>query len=171
MFLVLRSVCRLRDAAASGAGASDQTQVIGPLGIRDRKKVENTPRVTYLGAFLVAMEQTASLVILFLPLTFYFVHLRKGGLYAVGIHSHEGGTTHIRSGIRRHSRRFDRYRASPRIVQAGFRTLILVSVGAALFAATATFAFGEASDAASHVIANIIVGIGFLGTGAVIKAK
>lgn len=52
---------------------------------------------------------------------------------------------------------------------AGLRTLILVSVGAALFAATATFAFGDQSDGASRVIANIIVGIGFLGSGAVLK--
>lgn len=52
---------------------------------------------------------------------------------------------------------------------AGLRTLILVSVGAALFAATATFAFGDKSDGASRIVANIIVGIGFLGSGAVLK--
>ena len=52
---------------------------------------------------------------------------------------------------------------------AGLRTLILVSVGTALFAATATFAFGEASDGASRIIANIVVGLGFLGSGAVLK--
>jgi putative Mg2+ transporter-C (MgtC) family protein len=52
---------------------------------------------------------------------------------------------------------------------AGLRTLILVSVGAALFAATASYAFGEDSDGASRIIANIIVGIGFLGSGAVLK--
>jgi putative Mg2+ transporter-C (MgtC) family protein len=52
---------------------------------------------------------------------------------------------------------------------AGLRTLILVSVGAALFAATATYAFGSQSDGASRIIANIVVGIGFLGTGAVLK--
>ncbi len=52
---------------------------------------------------------------------------------------------------------------------AGLRTLILISVGAALFAATASFAFGDASEGASRVVANIIVGIGFLGSGAVIK--
>jgi putative Mg2+ transporter-C (MgtC) family protein len=54
---------------------------------------------------------------------------------------------------------------------AGLRTLILVSVGAALFAASATFAFGSASDGASRIIANIIVGIGFLGSGAVLKQE
>jgi putative Mg2+ transporter-C (MgtC) family protein len=52
---------------------------------------------------------------------------------------------------------------------AGLRTLILVSVGAALFAATASYAFGADSDGASRIIANIIVGIGFLGSGAVLK--
>lgn len=52
---------------------------------------------------------------------------------------------------------------------AGLRTLILVAVGAALFAATATFAFGEESDGASRIIANIAVGIGFLGSGVVLK--
>ncbi len=52
---------------------------------------------------------------------------------------------------------------------AGLRTLILVSVGAALFAAAATFAFGDKSDGASRIIANIAVGIGFLGSGVVLK--
>jgi putative Mg2+ transporter-C (MgtC) family protein len=52
---------------------------------------------------------------------------------------------------------------------AGLRTLILVSVGAALFAATAAYAFGAQSDGASRILANIIVGIGFLGSGAVLK--
>lgn len=54
---------------------------------------------------------------------------------------------------------------------AGLRTLILVSVGAALFGATATFAFGSASDATSRILANIVVGVGFLGSGAVLKQE
>jgi putative Mg2+ transporter-C (MgtC) family protein len=53
---------------------------------------------------------------------------------------------------------------------AGLRTLILVSVGAALFAAVGAYAFGAESDGASRLIANIIVGIGFLGSGAVLKS-
>lgn len=54
---------------------------------------------------------------------------------------------------------------------AGLRTLILVAVGAALFAATATFAFGDKSEGASRIIANIAVGIGFLGSGVVLKQQ
>lgn len=54
---------------------------------------------------------------------------------------------------------------------AGLRTLILVSVGAALFGGTAIFAFGPGSDGASRILANIIVGIGFLGSGVVLKQE
>jgi putative Mg2+ transporter-C (MgtC) family protein len=51
---------------------------------------------------------------------------------------------------------------------AGLRTNMLVCIGAAMFAMIALYSF-PSPDAASRVIANIIVGIGFLGAGAVMK--
>jgi putative Mg2+ transporter-C (MgtC) family protein len=51
---------------------------------------------------------------------------------------------------------------------AGLRTNILVCIGAAMFGMVGVYAF-QSQDAASRIIANIVVGIGFLGAGAVMK--
>jgi putative Mg2+ transporter-C (MgtC) family protein len=51
---------------------------------------------------------------------------------------------------------------------AGFRTHMLVGVGAALFTVLSRTAFGPSSDPA-RVAAQIVTGIGFLGAGAIFK--
>ncbi len=50
--------------------------------------------------------------------------------------------------------------------EAGIRTLALISIGAALFTVLSIFAFENADT--SRVASNIVVGIGFLGAGAII---
>jgi len=51
---------------------------------------------------------------------------------------------------------------------AGLRTHILISVGAALFTIGSFYGFGAGADP-SRVAAGIVVGIGFLGAGAIIR--
>ena len=51
---------------------------------------------------------------------------------------------------------------------AGLRTHILICLGAALFTAASIYGFGPASDPA-RVAAGVLVGIGFLGAGAIIR--
>jgi len=50
---------------------------------------------------------------------------------------------------------------------AGFRTHILVCVGAALFTLISRFGFFESGADPSRVASNIVVGIGFLGAGTI----
>jgi len=52
--------------------------------------------------------------------------------------------------------------------QAGLRTHILICIGAALFTIASIYGFGAAGDAA-RVAAGVVVGIGFLGAGAIIR--
>jgi putative Mg2+ transporter-C (MgtC) family protein len=54
--------------------------------------------------------------------------------------------------------------------QAGLRTHILISVGAALFALVSTFGFGDMSDPA-RIAAGVVVGIGFLGGGVILHRE
>ena len=51
---------------------------------------------------------------------------------------------------------------------AGLRTHVLICVGAALFTISSLYGFGAAADPA-RVAAGIVVGIGFLGAGAIIR--
>jgi putative Mg2+ transporter-C (MgtC) family protein len=51
---------------------------------------------------------------------------------------------------------------------AGLRTHVLICVGAALFTVASLFGFGPAADPA-RVAAGVLVGIGFLGAGAIIR--
>ncbi len=51
----------------------------------------------------------------------------------------------------------------------GLRTLILISVGAALFTVTSIYAFGDGDP--SRVASGIVTGIGFLGAGAIIRRE
>lgn len=53
---------------------------------------------------------------------------------------------------------------------AGLRTLMLVSVGSALFVIVAQ-QWGAGSDALSRVVQGIIVGIGFLGAGTILNNR
>ena len=50
--------------------------------------------------------------------------------------------------------------------QAGLRTHVLICVGAALFTVASIYGFGAASDV-SRVAAGVVIGIGFLGAGAI----
>jgi putative Mg2+ transporter-C (MgtC) family protein len=54
--------------------------------------------------------------------------------------------------------------------QAGLRTLVLVCVGAALFTIASTQGFSAIADP-SRVAAGIVVGIGFLGAGAILHRE
>lgn len=53
---------------------------------------------------------------------------------------------------------------------AGFRTHILVGMGAALFTVVSIYGFGRASDPA-RVAAQIVTGIGFLGAGTIFRSE
>ena len=53
---------------------------------------------------------------------------------------------------------------------AGFRTLVLVCVGSALFTIASGYGFGPLSDP-SRVAAGIVIGIGFLGAGTIIRGE
>jgi putative Mg2+ transporter-C (MgtC) family protein len=53
---------------------------------------------------------------------------------------------------------------------AGFRTHILVGMGAALFTVVSIYGFGGASDPA-RVAAQIVTGIGFLGAGTIFRSE
>ena len=50
---------------------------------------------------------------------------------------------------------------------AGFRTHMLIAIGAALFTLASIYAFGAQSDPA-RIAAGIVTGIGFLGAGAIL---
>jgi len=51
---------------------------------------------------------------------------------------------------------------------AGLRTVVLVCVGAALFTMASMYGFGAVADP-SRVAAGIVIGIGFLGAGAIMR--
>lgn len=53
---------------------------------------------------------------------------------------------------------------------AGFRTHILVGLGAALFTVISLYAFGGGSDPA-RVAAQIVTGVGFLGAGTIFRSE
>ncbi len=56
--------------------------------------------------------------------------------------------------------------------EAGLRTHVLVSLGAALFTLVSAFGFEEFADTnidVTRIAAHIVVGIGFLGGGAIVK--
>ncbi len=53
---------------------------------------------------------------------------------------------------------------------AGLRTVILVCVGATLFTIASIYGFGVVADP-SRVAAGIVIGIGFLGAGAIIRRE
>ncbi|RLC93934.1 MAG: MgtC/SapB family protein [Chloroflexi bacterium] len=53
---------------------------------------------------------------------------------------------------------------------AGLRTIVLVSVGATLFTLASINGFGWSSDP-SRVAAGIVVGIGFLGAGTILRGE
>ena len=52
--------------------------------------------------------------------------------------------------------------------QIGLRTHILICVGAALFTVASIYGFGATGEAA-RVAAGVVVGVGFLGAGAIIR--
>ena len=54
--------------------------------------------------------------------------------------------------------------------QAGVRTHVLISVGAALIALISVYGFGGAGDPA-RVAAGVVVGIGFLGAGVILHRQ
>jgi putative Mg2+ transporter-C (MgtC) family protein len=54
--------------------------------------------------------------------------------------------------------------------QAGLRTHMLISIGAALFTIVSIFGFGAASDPA-RIAAGVVVGIGFLGAGVILHRE
>jgi len=53
--------------------------------------------------------------------------------------------------------------------QIGLRTHILICVGAALFTIASIYGFGATGDAA-RIAAGVVVGVGFLGAGAIIRS-
>ena len=53
---------------------------------------------------------------------------------------------------------------------AGLRTVVLVCVGAALFTMASIYGFGAVADPA-RVAAGIVIGIGFLGAGAIMRRE
>jgi putative Mg2+ transporter-C (MgtC) family protein len=54
---------------------------------------------------------------------------------------------------------------------AGIRTHILVSSGAALFTLASIYGFGEAVVDISRVAAGVVVGIGFIGAGVILRGQ
>ena len=60
---------------------------------------------------------------------------------------------------------FQRERAGK---QAGLRTHVLICLGAALFTIASLYGFGASSDP-SRVAAGVVVGIGFLGAGVILR--
>jgi putative Mg2+ transporter-C (MgtC) family protein len=53
---------------------------------------------------------------------------------------------------------------------AGIRTLMLVSIGSALFTVISIYGFGDPADP-SRLAAGIVVGIGFLGAGVILHSE
>jgi putative Mg2+ transporter-C (MgtC) family protein len=54
---------------------------------------------------------------------------------------------------------------------AGMRTLILVSAGAALFTVVSIFGFGTEGVDVSRVAAGVVVGVGFIGAGVILRGQ
>jgi putative Mg2+ transporter-C (MgtC) family protein len=54
---------------------------------------------------------------------------------------------------------------------AGLRTLILVSTGAALFTVASIFGFGTEGVDISRVAAGVVVGVGFIGAGVILRGQ
>jgi putative Mg2+ transporter-C (MgtC) family protein len=54
--------------------------------------------------------------------------------------------------------------------QAGMRTHVLISTGAALISLVSIYGFGAASDP-SRVAAGVVVGVGFLGAGVILHRE
>ena len=54
---------------------------------------------------------------------------------------------------------------------AGMRTLILVGAGAALFTVVSIFGFGTAGVDISRVAAGVVVGVGFIGAGVILRGQ
>lgn len=54
---------------------------------------------------------------------------------------------------------------------AGMRTLILVSAGAALFTLVSIYGFGAAGVDISRVAAGVVVGVGFIGAGVILRGE
>jgi len=54
---------------------------------------------------------------------------------------------------------------------AGMRTLILVSAGAALFTVVSIFGFGTEGVDISRVAAGVVVGVGFIGAGVILRGQ
>ena len=62
------------------------------------------------------------------------------------------------------------YERAHALKPAGIRTHLLVCVGAALFTIVSIYGFGENSDP-SRVAAGVVVGIGFLGAGTILRQE
>jgi len=54
---------------------------------------------------------------------------------------------------------------------AGMRTLVLVSSGAALFTLVSIFGFGTEGVDISRVAAGVVVGVGFIGAGVILRGQ
>jgi putative Mg2+ transporter-C (MgtC) family protein len=54
---------------------------------------------------------------------------------------------------------------------AGMRTLILVSSGAALFTLVSVYGFGDEGVDISRVAAGVVVGVGFIGAGVILRGQ
>jgi putative Mg2+ transporter-C (MgtC) family protein len=54
---------------------------------------------------------------------------------------------------------------------AGLRTLILVGAGAALFTVVSVFGFGAEGVDISRVAAGVVVGVGFIGAGVILRGQ
>ncbi len=54
---------------------------------------------------------------------------------------------------------------------AGMRTLTLVSAGAALFTVVSIFGFGTEGVDISRVAAGVVVGVGFIGAGVILRGQ
>ena len=54
---------------------------------------------------------------------------------------------------------------------AGLRTLILVAAGAALFTLVSVFGFGVQGVDISRVAAGVVVGVGFIGAGVILRGQ
>jgi putative Mg2+ transporter-C (MgtC) family protein len=54
---------------------------------------------------------------------------------------------------------------------AGLRTLVLVATGAALFTVVSVFGFGAEGVDISRVAAGVVVGVGFIGAGVILRGR
>jgi putative Mg2+ transporter-C (MgtC) family protein len=54
---------------------------------------------------------------------------------------------------------------------AGLRTLVLVAAGAALFTVVSIFGFGTEGVDISRVAAGVVVGVGFIGAGVILRGQ